>query len=68
MGALLGYFFLDGASGDPISLIQVFAAGAILTMLASLRPEPPGIGSGREAQDPTTQFGPFFPLCVPVSR
>jgi zinc transporter, ZIP family len=35
VAALLGYFFLDGASEDVIALIQAFAAGAILTMLAS---------------------------------
>ena len=35
LAALLGYFFLDGASDDVIALIQSFAAGAILTMLAS---------------------------------
>lgn len=35
MAALLGYFFLAGASEDVIALIQAFAAGAILTMLAS---------------------------------
>jgi zinc transporter, ZIP family len=35
LAALLGYFFLDGASKDLIALIQSFAAGAILTMLAS---------------------------------
>jgi len=35
LAALLGYFFLDGASEDLIALIQSFAAGAILTMLAS---------------------------------
>ena len=32
---MLGYLFLDGASDDLIALIQSFAAGAILTMLAS---------------------------------
>jgi zinc transporter, ZIP family len=35
LAALLGYFFLDGASEDVIALIQSFAAGAILTMLTS---------------------------------
>jgi ZIP family zinc transporter len=35
LAALVGYFFLDGASQDLIALIQSFAAGAILTMLAS---------------------------------
>ncbi|MGI8858715.1 MAG: ZIP family metal transporter [Rubrobacteraceae bacterium] len=33
--ALLGYLFLDGAPEDLIAGIQAFAAGAILTMLAS---------------------------------
>jgi ZIP family zinc transporter len=35
LAALLGYFFLDGAPVDLIALNQSFAAGAILTMLAS---------------------------------
>ena len=35
LAALLGYYFLAGASEDVIALIQAFAAGAILTMLAS---------------------------------
>jgi ZIP family zinc transporter len=35
VAALLGYYFLDGASADVIATIQAFAAGAILTMLAS---------------------------------
>ncbi|MDQ3864266.1 MAG: ZIP family zinc transporter [Actinomycetota bacterium] len=35
LAALLGYFFLDGASDDLVGFIQAFAAGAILTMLAS---------------------------------
>lgn len=33
--SLFGYLFLAGASGDTIAAIQAFAAGAILTMLAS---------------------------------
>jgi len=35
VAALLGYLFLAGASGDVVATIQSFAAGAILTMLAS---------------------------------
>jgi len=35
VAALLGYFFLDGASQEVVASIQAFAAGAILTMLAS---------------------------------
>jgi zinc transporter, ZIP family len=35
LAALLGYLFLAGASEDVTALIQAFAAGAILTMLAS---------------------------------
>jgi ZIP family zinc transporter len=35
LSALVGYFFLSGASGNVIGAIQAFAAGAILTMLAS---------------------------------
>jgi ZIP family zinc transporter len=33
--ALFGYLFLAGPSEDLIAAIQAFAAGAILTMLAS---------------------------------
>ena len=35
VSALVGYFLLSGASGNLIGGIQAFAAGAILTMLAS---------------------------------
>lgn len=35
LAALFGYLFLDGASGNVVGTIQAFAAGAILTMLAS---------------------------------
>ena len=35
LAALLGYLFLAGASGNLVAAIQAFAAGAILTMLAS---------------------------------
>ncbi len=35
LSALLGYLFLAGASGNVIAAIQSFAAGAIITMLAS---------------------------------
>ena len=35
LSALLGYPFLAGASGNVVAAIQSFAAGAILTMLAS---------------------------------
>jgi zinc transporter, ZIP family len=35
LAALLGYLFLAGAPEDVTALIQAFAAGAILTMLAS---------------------------------
>ena len=35
LAALLGYLFLAGASGNVVAAIQAFAAGAILTMLAS---------------------------------
>lgn len=34
-GTLFGYLFLAGAPGDAVAAIQAFAAGAILTMLAS---------------------------------
>lgn len=35
LAALLGYFFLASTSEDVVAAIQAFAAGAILTMLAS---------------------------------
>ncbi len=35
LSAMLGYVFLAVASGDTVAVIQSFAAGAILTMLAS---------------------------------
>jgi ZIP family zinc transporter len=35
LASLLGYFFLANASEDVVASIQSFAAGAILTMLAS---------------------------------
>jgi ZIP family zinc transporter len=35
LAALLGYLLLDGASGNVVAFIQSFAAGAVLTMLAS---------------------------------
>jgi ZIP family zinc transporter len=35
LAALLGYLFFEGASGNVVAGIQSFAAGAILTMLAS---------------------------------
>ena len=35
LAAMFGYLFLAGASGDVVAAIQAFAAGAILTMLAS---------------------------------
>lgn len=35
LAALFGYLFLAGASGETVAVIQSFAAGAILTMLAS---------------------------------
>ncbi len=35
LAALFGYLFLAGASGEIVAVIQSFAAGAILTMLAS---------------------------------
>ena len=35
LAALLGYLFLDGASGNVVAFIQSLAAAAVLTMLAS---------------------------------
>jgi zinc transporter, ZIP family len=35
LAALFGYLFLDGAPPEIVAAIQAFAAGAILTMLAS---------------------------------
>jgi ZIP family zinc transporter len=40
LASALGYVGLDGASGDAVALIQAFAAGAVLTMLAdTMMPE-----------------------------
>jgi len=40
LAAAIGYGALDGASGNTIGLIQAFAAGAVLTMLAdTMMPE-----------------------------
>jgi zinc transporter, ZIP family len=40
IAAALGYGLLDGASGDAVGLIQAFAGGAVLTMLAdTMMPE-----------------------------
>ena len=47
IAALLGYLFLAGAPEDLIAGIQAFAAGAILTMLAStMMPEAYEEGGG----------------------
>ena len=35
LAAGLGYLFLDGASDDVLAFVMTFAAGAILSMLAS---------------------------------
>jgi ZIP family zinc transporter len=35
VAALLGYALLDGAPNDAISLIEAYAAGAVLQMLAT---------------------------------
>jgi zinc transporter, ZIP family len=35
VAALFGYLFLAGVSGEVVAVIQSFAAGGILTMLAS---------------------------------
>ena len=37
VAALFGYLFLAGASGEVVAVIQSFAAGGILTMLASTK-------------------------------
>ena len=40
ISAALGYALLDGASGNTVGLIQAFAGGAVLTMLAdTMMPE-----------------------------
>jgi ZIP family zinc transporter len=53
LAALLGYFFLDGASKDLIALIQSFAAGAILTTLAStMMPEAYDEGANSSGSSP----------------
>jgi ZIP family zinc transporter len=40
IAAAAGYHFLGGAGGNTVAMIQAFAAGAILTMLAdTMMPE-----------------------------
>jgi ZIP family zinc transporter len=52
LSALLGFALLDGASGNTIGLIQAFAAGAVLTMLADTM-MPAAYEHAREAKSRT---------------
>lgn len=56
LAALFGYLFLAGASGDVVAGIQAFAAGAILTMLASTM-MPEAYEEGGEVVGLLTTFG-----------
>jgi ZIP family zinc transporter len=48
VACVLGYVLLDGASDDLIGVVQAFAAGAILTMLAdTMIPEATKTGGDR---------------------
>ena len=56
LAAALGYVALDGASGDAIGLIQAYAAGAVLTMLAdTMMPE--AFEQGHDATGLVTVLG-----------
>jgi zinc transporter, ZIP family len=56
VSAALGFGLLDGASGNTIGLIQAFAGGAVLTMLAdTMMPE--AFDEGHEAVGLLTVFG-----------
>ena len=63
--ALLGYLFLDGASENLVAGIQAFAAGAILTMLASTM-MPEAYEEGGEVTGIVTTVG--FLLAFILSR
>ncbi len=65
VAALLGYFFLDGASNNLVAAIQAFAAGAILTMLASTM-MPEAYEEGGEVVGLVTTVG--FLLAFVLSR
>ena len=65
VAALLGYFFLAEASEDLIAAIQAFAAGAILTMLASTM-MPEAYEEGGEVVGLVTSAG--FLLAFVLSR
>ncbi len=62
LSALLGYLFLAGASGNVVAAIQSFAAGAILTMLASAM-MPEAYEEGGPVVGIVTTFG-FLPAFV----
>jgi ZIP family zinc transporter len=62
LAALLGYLFLAGASGNVVAAIQSFAAGAILTMLASAM-MPEAYEEGGPVVGIVTTFG-FLPAFV----
>lgn len=65
--ALLVYLFLSGASGNVVAAIQSFAAGAILTMLAStMRPEAYEGGGPVVGVVTTVGFLPTFVLSRPA--
>lgn len=65
VAALFGYLFLDGVSENLVAAIQAFAAGAILTMLASTM-MPEAYEEGGEAVGLVTTVG--FLLAFILSR
>ncbi len=62
LAALLGYLFLDGMSENLVAAIQAFAAGAILTMLASTM-MPEAYEEGGEVVGLVTAVG-FLPAFI----
>jgi ZIP family zinc transporter len=65
LAALAGYALLDGASNDTIAFVQTFAAGAILTMLAStMMPEAFEHGGDRVGIATTLGFAAAYAIHV----
>jgi zinc transporter, ZIP family len=63
LAAALGYGVLDAASDNTIGLIQAFAAGAVLTMLAdTMIPAAYEHASGKGDDEPPSEATPQPPL------
>jgi ZIP family zinc transporter len=60
LAALFGYLFLAGASGETVAVIESFAAGAILTMLASTM-LPEAYEEGGAVVGVVTTWGSWWP-------